>query len=468
MLELHHLSITLPRRGIVLDDVSARIEPGRVTAVVGATGAGTSILLRHLADRAPNGAQSRGRTLWKQRPLPPANPHGPLTVADWALPPLGVATWLRGLTAQVREAAEAIRVEAFLDQRIHQLPLDIRARLHLAALRHLPDADLVLADPVATAADGRDRRAIAEQLRRRAERGAVVLWAEHDLDLVWEHADRIIELHNGRIVYDGNPAGWVPVSVPEPTLMTLARAHSLDPAACRDAQSTAQRLADAGHSPGPLPPSPTAPLGDTLHLTQHGLGDGLELTLGTRECLGVVDLDGRAEPIARRLVHSLPNGSLLTSHLPAEATVGQIAASWERRHRLPIGSIVATLPRLRGFDRLLNHGTGDVAQLRAALALGPGHPLWFPHPQAGLDTRAARNLAAALAAGCPGPRIVTSRDTEFLVRACHRILVVSDGAAVACGSPQAVAPLLPEPPLVAQATGSAHHTRLAELLGVGA
>ena len=463
---MHQLSIALPRRGVVAHDLDTRVPPGGLTAVVGANGSGATTWLRHLADRPVPGARSRGGVSWRGRPLPGANARDPLLVADWALPPLDVATWLRGLTRDVTAAAKRLDLGPFLTTRISQLPLDVRARLHLATLSLAPASSLVLADPGTTAAAATHRHGIATALRARAAEGAVVLWAEHDLDLVWEYADHIIELSNGRICYDGDPTTWVPRSVPEPTLMTLARSHRLDLAACRSTSDARSEYRAKAYEPVVLPPCPQAPLGDTLHLTRHGLGEDLELTLTSRESLGVVVLDGRAEPIARRLITELRQATLVTSHLPDHATPAALAASWERRHQLPPGTVLAQLPEIRRDDPLRNHGYGDRAHFRAALVPEPRQALWLPHPQAGLDTRCARDLAAELLRGCAGPRIVTSRDTEFLVRACHRILVVSQGRAVALGSPQAVAPMLPDPPVIAQAIGSPHHTRLSELLAV--
>jgi len=126
--------------------------------------------------------------------------------------------------------------------------------------------------------------------------------------------------------------------------------------------------------------------------------------------------------------------------------------------------VLETAPSLRPDQPLISHGSGDLARLRTALAAGPECPLWLPHPQAGLDAHDARRLAADLRSGPPGPRLVTSRDVEFLVRACHRILVVEAGKVVAFGAPNAVAAILPDPPLVSQVVGSPRHVRLTEVL----
>ena len=68
---------------------------------------------------------------------------------------------------------------------------------------------IALANAAAAAADGRaDRRhgaaerielmALAARLAR--ERGIAVLFTEHDMDVVFSHADRIIVLNRGRLI----------------------------------------------------------------------------------------------------------------------------------------------------------------------------------------------------------------------------------------------------------------------------
>ena len=46
--------------------------------------------------------------------------------------------------------------------------------------------------------------ALVERLAR--ERGLTVLFTEHDMDVVFAVADRIMVLHQGRVIADGKPA----------------------------------------------------------------------------------------------------------------------------------------------------------------------------------------------------------------------------------------------------------------------
>lgn len=465
MLEINNLTIELPRRGRVLDHVNLTAFPGQVTAVVGRSGSGATTLLRCLAQALPAGAQGLGRLIWRGRDLSAHDTRGLLVVADWAITPVTVAVHLRSLTSKVLDTAQRLGLAEVLGQRLSQLPADLLARIHLASLALAPAAGLVLVDSVSTAATGDDRKAIASALRRRAEAGAVVLWADHDLDSVWEHADRLVELDDGLVHHDGSPEDWFPHRLPEPTLLALARTLGFPPEKCRDAAGAAEFFHRQGCRPAPLPTGREPRRGDAVPVASKALGlQGEDLALGGRECVGLVDRAGRSEPLARALARQLRGAALVTGHLPVEATPRRISRAWERHHALSDGSVLETAPSLRPDQPLISHGSGDLARLRTALAAGPECPLWLPHPQAGLDAHDARRLAADLRSGPPGPRLVTSRDVEFLVRACHRILVVEAGKVVAFGAPNAVAAILPDPPLVSQAVGSTRHVRLTEVL----
>ena len=79
-------------------------------------------------------------------------------------------------------------------------------RLELAvALAHRPRL-LLLDEPTAGVA-GADRRRLMDLIARIVrERGISVLFTEHDMDVVFGHADRVLVLHRGEMVAAGRPA----------------------------------------------------------------------------------------------------------------------------------------------------------------------------------------------------------------------------------------------------------------------
>ena len=78
-------------------------------------------------------------------------------------------------------------------------------RLELAmALANAP-ALLLLDEPTAGVAGGERQALMAAIVGIVRERGISVLFTEHDMDVVFGHAERIIVLHRGRIVGEGTP-----------------------------------------------------------------------------------------------------------------------------------------------------------------------------------------------------------------------------------------------------------------------
>ncbi|WP_040284690.1 hypothetical protein [Tessaracoccus massiliensis] len=431
MLEFASFSAWLPGAGVVLDDIELSCQPGEIWAVAGRTGAGASMLLRAAAGQLPRIAQISGRNRATRRVL-----------FLGQLPPMNVAEYLRGFVDDVRGAADDLGLTSHLQHRIGTLPPDLRVPLHLAALRHAPAADLILLDAQLTAATPQTRREVALEARRRADDGAAVLWADHDLDTLWDAATHVVELERGRAVRRGPADEWQPLTLPPPTPLLLERLRPLP---------TGNRA-----RPTAAPPAATSTVIDPADVGLTGRG----LEVGANESLGLLDLSGRPEPLARRITDHL-GGVVLGSHLAPEDTPLAATRRWCREAGAPQGAI--DLTGLRPRRPFAEHSDGDAARLRARLSVPVTRPLWYPHPQAGLDARDRHALAHQLAGANAGPRIITTRDVEFLVRACRRITVVDDGQVIATGSPHAIARYLPELPLVAQATGSSRYLRLTDL-----
>jgi heme exporter protein A len=86
-------------------------------------------------------------------------------------------------------------------------------RLNLARLLLLRPALLLLDEPD-TGLDAASSALLAEEIAAARDRGAAVLWASHRLERDLVLADRLIELANGRIRYDGPAGGFTPAEVP--------------------------------------------------------------------------------------------------------------------------------------------------------------------------------------------------------------------------------------------------------------
>ncbi len=474
MLELNAVHCSVPAQGTVLDDITFVAEDRSITAVVGLSGSGGATLVRALAGTLPPGSRMRGSVTLNGTRIDGATRDElsgrALWISDTALPGGTVADTIRDLLGDL-SAVEELGLEGDLTRRLSSLPIDLRLRLHCATLMAQPvdpPPSLILVDRVLGAADAGTRDHFCSLLGGLARAGSTVLWAEHDLDAVWEHAHQVVELVDGRIAWAGPPQEWQPTSLPEPTLLTLARALNMPPQDCRTPLITGETM-NEHHVVLPLFPTRasdgSAPTGSgtVIDATAVGLnGAGMEVRPG--ECLGIVEIEGRPEALARRLIAQLSGGDVIPSQLPPTLRLGAAARTWERRHQLPTGSVLRHVPTLASRTLLSDLSPGEFAAFRHALEEDVETPLWLSHPQAGLDPRSRHTLAEDLRRRPAGTRLITSRDTEFLVRACHRIIVIHDGRIVGDGSPGAVAGLLPTAPLVSRAVGSTRYLRLTDVL----
>ncbi|SHI96573.1 Energy-coupling factor transporter ATP-binding protein EcfA2 [Tessaracoccus bendigoensis DSM 12906] len=458
MLELRNPSVWLPRRGVAHRHPGFRSEAGTVTALVGPSGTGTTSLLRLINRCLPPGARTTGDVLLDGRSLLTGNLDEVLArqlyVAQFPEDPRSVAEVL----AAHRVSAVGYGLDDHVDWPVSSLPPDLAGQLGVAVLEHGPSRPIVLADQPAGALSAKWRERLGRALRDRARLGAHVLWAEHRLDCVWEFADAIVEPDTASVTV----AGWRPGSVREPTLATLSRLARVAPPAPRTPESLIGALPHIERVT-PIGQPRFSGQGRRVTLQMLGLESDGGLDIRPGESVGVVNLAGRSEPVARRLTQAL-KGVRVPSLLPSELTPESLCLQWDRAHRTDTRSRLSQVDGIRPRSPIATHSDGEVAALRLLLAHDTTLPLWLPHPQLGLDQAGQIRAQGELARGSSGIRIVTTRDVEFLVRSCHRILIVDGARLVSFGSPRAVLPHLPERPLVSRAFPGLSAIRLGDVI----
>lgn len=205
--------------------VDLTLVPGQHVLVVGRPGAGKTTLLELLAGLE---SPSSGEALWNGEPHPgPAvlSPRKGLVglLAEDPVWPRAPIRELLGLdedmaletlpprTAAVLQASGAgkllQRLSKGLDTKLAAADLSSRERRALALARAvLGDAALVLLDEPARDLGSRRAERVLRTVHE-ATRGRTLVAAVHRpraLDLF----DRLVELHRGRVVYDGDPPSW--------------------------------------------------------------------------------------------------------------------------------------------------------------------------------------------------------------------------------------------------------------------
>jgi ATP-binding cassette subfamily B protein len=217
-IHVEHLSYSYDGLAPVLDDVSFTLEPGTVTAIVGASGAGKSTVARLLLRFFdPTAGRIRiGDADLRQLDSTRLYRHIGFVLQDVRL----IQASLRDNIALGRPSASQQEIEhaarlANIHTRILALPrgydsvVGEDAQLSGGELQRVSIARAVLLDPPvlvldeATAAADAENEVQIQQALSRFAQGRTVLVIAHRLDTVM-HADRIIVLDNGRIREQGS------------------------------------------------------------------------------------------------------------------------------------------------------------------------------------------------------------------------------------------------------------------------
>jgi ABC-2 type transport system ATP-binding protein len=199
---------------IALNDITLEIPPG-VTGLLGPNGAGKSTVLKLIAGQLrPSQGEVRlfGRPAWGSPELFHRVGLCPETDAFWErLSGLQFLVALLRLTGYdeaecLRRAENALHQVELLDAKNRKLggySKGMRQRIKLAqALAHDPDV-LLLDEPVA-GMDPVSRRRVIDLVRRLGREGRTVLVSSHILHEVEAMTRRMLLIHNGRILAEGD------------------------------------------------------------------------------------------------------------------------------------------------------------------------------------------------------------------------------------------------------------------------
>ncbi|AZR92359.1 ABC transporter ATP-binding protein [Bordetella trematum] len=234
MLETRSLTIRFGGHTAV-DDVSARYAPGSLTAIVGPNGAGKTTYFNLISgqlrasqgsvlldgsDLTHQGAAARmhaglGRAFQLTQLFPQLSTHENLRLAlqsrkqgaGWR----HIRLWRswraeRDLIEQADTLLERVRLQARRDHSAASLPHGDQRKLEIAMLAALRPKVFMFDEPTAGMSVD-DVPVVLDLIRElKQDRSKIILLVEHKMDVVRELADRIVVLHNGRLMADGLPA----------------------------------------------------------------------------------------------------------------------------------------------------------------------------------------------------------------------------------------------------------------------
>ena len=215
-----------------LDGVSLGVAAGEFVSIIGPNGAGKSTLINILTGLTP---PSAGTVRFKEREIHGLGPvrlarlgmarsfqlvhiFPDLTVLETlqaaVVARLGRGTRLfaslardRDVQREVREVAELFRLSDKLGALARHLPQGDKKLLDVASAFALRP-EIILLDEPTSGVSTADKTAVMETLVAASRRIGLqaIIQVEHDMDIVFAYSDRIIALHQGKVLADGAPS----------------------------------------------------------------------------------------------------------------------------------------------------------------------------------------------------------------------------------------------------------------------
>ena len=229
MLETRELTIRFGGH-VAVDRVSCGFAPGTLTAIVGPNGAGKTTYFNLISGqlRASAGSvwldgvditadtvsarthRGLGRAFQLTQLFPNLSVTENVRLAVQSRRREGLDLWSvwsdrRESLARALQLVERVRLTAAADALASSLPHGDQRKLEVAMLMALEPTVFMFDEPTAGMSSD-DVPVVLDLIRGlKQDRTKTILLVEHKMDVVRELADRIIVLHNGQLVADGEP-----------------------------------------------------------------------------------------------------------------------------------------------------------------------------------------------------------------------------------------------------------------------
>jgi len=232
---------------VAVDHVSCSFAPGTLTAIVGPNGAGKTTYFNLISgqlrategsvrlngvDITNEGAPARvhrglGRAFQLTQLFPNLSVLENVRLAVQSRRREGLNLWSvwldrRETLARAHELVERVKLGDRADAAASSLPHGDQRKLEVAMLMALEPSVYMFDEP--TAGMSVDDVPVVLDLIRALKSGAdkTILLVEHKMDVVRELADRIIVLHNGQLVADGEPAAVIASPIVQQAYLGMA------------------------------------------------------------------------------------------------------------------------------------------------------------------------------------------------------------------------------------------------------
>jgi len=218
---LYHTYPGLEKGIEALRGVSFTIRRGEFVALIGQNGSGKSTLALHLVGilkptnrdavvqiAGLNAARSKPKQLIKHINYVYQNPDDQI-FCEKVQEEISLGLQAQGLTEEEvrRRTSEALRIfglEPLKDEYIVHLDRGRKTHTAISAIMALEPEILIIDEPT-TGLDERDSLAVMRELERLTSSGKTIIAITHNMNLAAAYANRIIVMHEGKVLLDGSP-----------------------------------------------------------------------------------------------------------------------------------------------------------------------------------------------------------------------------------------------------------------------
>lgn len=191
----------------ILDDVSLRMESGKIYGFRGKNGSGKTMLMRAIAGliKVTGTVDIDGRILGKDEMFPPSIGiliENPSFVAEYTgLKNLEMLACIKNKIEieDIRHAMEQVGLDPDDKRTYKKYSLGMKQKLGIAAA-FMEKPDIIILDEPINALDEAGAKQVHKILEEQKKRGALIIIACHDKEELEMLSDEIIEIYEGRIV----------------------------------------------------------------------------------------------------------------------------------------------------------------------------------------------------------------------------------------------------------------------------